>query len=151
VEVLHGPQPLPNSPTHSCQIHPLANAIRCHWPGTKVDILPIVISRTGTPHTSTIASLTSLLTLRLIPLTNSSRKHDSTHPASLHNSTGTLSNGYTISYSYTAANPARPLAALPHTAPSHAPNCTLPPPRIAHSPGGSKTQEHPLERLDFGG
>jgi hypothetical protein len=46
---------------------PLANAIRQHWPGTKVDILPIVMSRTGTPHTSTMDSLTSLLTLRTDP------------------------------------------------------------------------------------
>ena len=46
---------------------PLANAIRNHWPGTEVDILPIVMSRTGTPHSSTIASLTSLLTLRTDP------------------------------------------------------------------------------------
>jgi hypothetical protein len=29
-----------------------------------VDILPIVMSRTGTPHSSTITSLTSLLTAR---------------------------------------------------------------------------------------
>jgi hypothetical protein len=43
----------------------LANAIRQHWPGTGVDILPIVTSRTGTPHTSAIASMPSLLTLRI--------------------------------------------------------------------------------------
>jgi hypothetical protein len=46
---------------------PLANATRRHWPCTEVDILPIVMSRTGTPHTSTITSLTSLLTLRTDP------------------------------------------------------------------------------------
>jgi hypothetical protein len=45
----------------------LAKAIRQHWQGTKVDILPIVMSRTGTPHSSTITSLTSLLTLRTDP------------------------------------------------------------------------------------
>jgi hypothetical protein len=43
---------------------PLANALRSHWRGTDVDILPIVMSRTGTVHSSTIVSLTSLLTLR---------------------------------------------------------------------------------------
>jgi hypothetical protein len=47
---------------------PLANAIRQQWRGIEVDILPIVMSRTGTPHTSTIASLTSLPTLRTDPL-----------------------------------------------------------------------------------
>ena len=47
---------------------PLANAIRSHWPGTLVDILPIIMSRTGTPHSSTITSLTSLLTARTDPL-----------------------------------------------------------------------------------
>jgi hypothetical protein len=47
---------------------PLANANRQHCPGTEVDSFPIVMSRTGTPHTSTIASLTSLLTLRTDPL-----------------------------------------------------------------------------------
>jgi hypothetical protein len=35
---------------------PLANAIRKHWRGTKVDIIPIVMSRTATPHSSTITS-----------------------------------------------------------------------------------------------
>jgi hypothetical protein len=76
-------------------------------------------------------------------MTNSSPKHDSTHIAYLHNSTRTLSTGYTISYLYTASNPARPLAAPPHTAPLHAPNCTQPSTRVAHSPVGSKTPEHP--------
>jgi hypothetical protein len=46
---------------------PLANAIRQHWPCTEVDILPIVMSRIGTPHASTITSLTALLTLRSDP------------------------------------------------------------------------------------
>jgi hypothetical protein len=46
---------------------PLTNAIRQHWPITEVDILPIVKSRTGTPYSSTITSLTSLLTLRIDP------------------------------------------------------------------------------------
>jgi hypothetical protein len=36
-------------------------------PGTEVDILPIVMSRTGTPHSSTITSITSLLTPRTDP------------------------------------------------------------------------------------
>jgi hypothetical protein len=40
---------------------PVANAIRQHWQGTVVNTLPIVMSRTGTPHSSTITSLTSLL------------------------------------------------------------------------------------------
>jgi hypothetical protein len=35
--------------------------------GTEVDILPIVMSRTSTPHTSTITILISLLTLRNEP------------------------------------------------------------------------------------
>jgi hypothetical protein len=43
---------------------PLADAIRSQWQGTDVDILPTVMSRTGTPHSSTIASLTYVLTLR---------------------------------------------------------------------------------------
>jgi hypothetical protein len=43
---------------------PLANAIRQHWPCTDVDILPVVLSRTGTPHTSTIHIFTSLLTVK---------------------------------------------------------------------------------------
>jgi hypothetical protein len=47
---------------------PLANAIRRHWPGTEVYILLIVMSRTGTPHSSNITSLTSLLILRTDPL-----------------------------------------------------------------------------------
>jgi hypothetical protein len=46
---------------------PLANVIRSHWPSTEVDILPIVMSGTGTPHSSTITSFTSLLTLRTDP------------------------------------------------------------------------------------
>jgi hypothetical protein len=46
---------------------PLANATRQHMPGTALDILPIVMSRTGTPHSSTITSLTSFLTLRTDP------------------------------------------------------------------------------------
>jgi hypothetical protein len=46
---------------------PLANAIRQHWRGNEVDILPIVMSRTGAPHSSTITSLTSLLTIRIDP------------------------------------------------------------------------------------
>jgi hypothetical protein len=46
---------------------PPANVIRHRWPGTEVDILPIVMSHTCTPHTSTITSLTSLLTLRTNP------------------------------------------------------------------------------------
>jgi hypothetical protein len=45
----------------------LANAIRSEWLGTQVDILPIVMSRTSTPHSFTITSLTSLLTLRTVP------------------------------------------------------------------------------------
>jgi hypothetical protein len=69
--------------------------------------------------------------------------HNSTRLTSLHNSTRIMFNGYTISYLYTASNPARPLAALPHTAASHAHDCTTSSPRIAHSPGGSKTPEHP--------
>jgi hypothetical protein len=133
MEVLHGPQPLPHSTTNSRQIHPLANAIRHQWTSTDVDILPIVMSRTGIPHSSTITRLTSLLTLRTNPLTNSSRTHDSTHHASLHNSTRTLSNGCIICYSYTESNPTRPLTPPPHIAPTHAPNCTPPSPRIAHS------------------
>jgi hypothetical protein len=46
---------------------PLTNAIHMHWPCTEVDILPIVMSHTGTPHSSTITSRTSLLTLRIDP------------------------------------------------------------------------------------
>jgi hypothetical protein len=46
---------------------PMASALRAHWPGTDIDILPIVMSHTGTPHTSTITSLTSLLILRTDP------------------------------------------------------------------------------------
>jgi hypothetical protein len=86
-----------------------------------------------------ITNSPSALTL----LTSSSPKHDSTRLASLHNSTRTPSNGYIISYLYTATNPARLFAAPPHTTPSHAPNCTPPSPHIAHSPGRSKTPEHP--------
>jgi hypothetical protein len=67
MEILHRPQPLPHRTHDSQQIHPLANAFCRHCPGTEVDILPIVVSRTGTPPTSTIASLTSLLTLRTDP------------------------------------------------------------------------------------
>jgi hypothetical protein len=47
---------------------PLANAIRQHGRGTEVDILPVVMSRNGTPHSSTITSLTSLIILRTDPL-----------------------------------------------------------------------------------
>jgi hypothetical protein len=42
---------------------PFANAIRQHRPVIEVDILPIVMIGTGTPHTYTIPYLTSLLTL----------------------------------------------------------------------------------------
>jgi hypothetical protein len=35
-----------------------------HCPYAKIDILAIVMSRTGTPRTSNITSVTSLLTLR---------------------------------------------------------------------------------------
>ena len=52
---------------HVDKYTPLANAIRSHWPCTVVDILPIVMSRTGTPYSSTIMSLTSLLTARTDP------------------------------------------------------------------------------------
>jgi hypothetical protein len=150
-------QPLPNNLSQTTQLirakyTPLANAIRNHWPGTEVEILPIVMSLKGTPHSSTITSLTSLLTLRTDPLDKLISKARLDTPrilAQLH--THTLSNGYTISSLYTASNPARPLAAPPQTAPSHAPNCMPPPPRIAHSPGGSKTPDHLLEMLDLGG
>jgi hypothetical protein len=46
----------------------LASTIRQHWRDIEVDILPIVMSHTGTPHTSTIAKLTTHLTLRTDPL-----------------------------------------------------------------------------------
>jgi hypothetical protein len=46
---------------------PPANALLSHWSCTNIDILPIVMSRTGTLHTSTIISLTALLTLRTDP------------------------------------------------------------------------------------
>jgi hypothetical protein len=46
---------------------PLANVIRQRLPGTEVDILPVNMTRTGAPHTSTIASPISLLTLRTDP------------------------------------------------------------------------------------
>jgi hypothetical protein len=46
---------------------PLANAIRSHWPCAEVDILSIVMSCTGTHHSCTITSLTSLLTVRTGP------------------------------------------------------------------------------------
>jgi hypothetical protein len=61
---------------------PLANAIQRQWLCTDVDILPIVMSRTCTPHTSTITSLASLLTLRIDPLDKLISKHDSTQHAS---------------------------------------------------------------------
>jgi hypothetical protein len=46
---------------------PLANARRHRWLSIGVDILPIVISRTGTPHIYMIVSRTSLITLRTDP------------------------------------------------------------------------------------
>jgi hypothetical protein len=49
---------------------PIAYAIRHHWPGTTVDILPMNTSRKGAPYTFTIANLTSLLTLRTDPPNN---------------------------------------------------------------------------------
>jgi hypothetical protein len=52
----------------SVKYTPFANANRQQWLSKEVDILPIVMSRTGTPHSSTITSLTSLLTLRIDPL-----------------------------------------------------------------------------------
>jgi hypothetical protein len=60
---------------------PLAHAIRQHWLGTEVDILPKVMGLTGTPHTSTIKGLTSLLTLRANPLEKpiSKTRLDTTH------------------------------------------------------------------------
>jgi hypothetical protein len=45
----------------------LTNALPHHWPGSEINILPMVMTRTGTPHTSTIAILTSLITLRRDP------------------------------------------------------------------------------------
>jgi hypothetical protein len=144
MEILHGPHPLPKRLIDSRRIHPLANAIRRHLRGTEVDILPIVMSRTGTPHSSTITSLTSLLTLRTDPsdkLISKARLDTSRIIAQ-------LSNGCIISYSYyTASSPAQPLAAPPHTAPTHPLNCT---PCIAHStmhrtlPGGELKPPSPF-------
>jgi hypothetical protein len=46
----------------------MTSALCKHWYSTEIDILPIVTSRTGTPHTSTISTcLTSLLTLCTYP------------------------------------------------------------------------------------
>jgi hypothetical protein len=152
MEVLHGPQPLPHSPLDSRQIHPPRQyhppplaMYRCRHPYLRHE-----------PHgyTALIHHHKSHLSTHpphKPPLTNSSRKHDSTHHALLHNSTRTLSNGCVISYSYTALDPARPLAAPLHTAPTRAPNCMPPSTRIAHSPRGELNPEHPLERLDLGG
>jgi hypothetical protein len=84
---------------------------------------PSRVSPPSSPHAQTL-------------LTNLFPKHASTRLASLHNSTRILSTGYTISYSYTASNPARPLAAPPHIPPSHAHECTPPSPRLAQLPGG---------------
>jgi hypothetical protein len=78
-------------------------------------------------------------------MANASQKHDSTRPASLHNSTRTLSNGNII-FSFTSSNFARPHAAPPHTATTHAPKCTLPPPRTSHSPGGGVNTPNGLWR-----
>jgi hypothetical protein len=48
---------------------PITTATRQQWPGTEVDILPAIdMSRTCTPHSSTIAILPSHITLRTDPL-----------------------------------------------------------------------------------
>jgi hypothetical protein len=40
---------------HTQQIHPIADALRHRWAGPVVELLSVVMSRTGTPHTSTIS------------------------------------------------------------------------------------------------
>jgi hypothetical protein len=47
---------------------PLANALRSHWHGTHVEIIPIVTSRTCTPHDLTHTSIITLINDRIDPL-----------------------------------------------------------------------------------
>jgi hypothetical protein len=43
---------------------PLANALRSHWLGKQGDIIPIVMSRTGTSHVLTLTNITSFSSTR---------------------------------------------------------------------------------------
>jgi hypothetical protein len=131
---------------------PLANAIPQHWPCTTVDILPIIMSRTHTPHTFTIVGLTSQLTLRTDPLRqtcleNTTRQHTNPNTTPLAHcpmaapSTSYLS--HPIPHDHTShfhlPHPHMPLTASYH-------------PHARHTPlGGSKPPQHPLERPGFGG
>jgi hypothetical protein len=47
---------------------PLANAFRSKWPCTHVDIVPTVMSRTGTPHSLTHTNITTLINPGTDPL-----------------------------------------------------------------------------------
>jgi hypothetical protein len=118
---------------------PLANAIRQHWPDTAVDILSIVMNRTGTPHSSTITSLTSLLTLRTDPLDkliSKARLDTSRIIAQLHTHTVQWLHHLLLNYRTKSRTTTR---RAPTIVPTHAPTCTPPSTRIELSPGRSKT------------
>jgi hypothetical protein len=46
---------------------PLANALHSQWRGTHVDVVPIVMSRTGIPHSLTHTNITTLISPRTDP------------------------------------------------------------------------------------
>jgi hypothetical protein len=99
MDILLISQSLPHRPSHSRQVH----IPRCRpspsLADTEMDIILIIVSRTGTPRASTIATVTSLLTLRTTPpRIDSSRKHASKPLAPSPNSTFTPSNVYITSF-----------------------------------------------------
>jgi hypothetical protein len=90
---------------------PLANALSPHWFGTKVDIIPIVMSRIGTPHTLThrYTHVTSLINPRTDQPDNPPKPQPVTLPGSSPAYTYILSNGFPTCSASTASNPSRHL------------------------------------------
>jgi hypothetical protein len=153
MEILHGPQPLPQSSIDSRILQPLANAIGQDWPYTAVSIFPH--RHESQRHTSLIHHFQSYLPSHppykptwQAHLKNTTR-HDTpprTAPFA-HGPMAALSPSHTphpISHDRTphlhTLHPCTPLIARYHP---HAP----------HTPRGvgSKNPQHPLERLDLGG
>jgi hypothetical protein len=149
MEVLYKPTPLPHRSNDSRQIQPLAIVIRHYWPGTTVDIFPIIMSRISTPHTSTMAaSPPSSPTPQQTCLENTARHH--THP-----NTTPLAKCPMV-----APSPYHLSHQIPHDYTQHLhlphPHTTLPTAStLTHDtlPGGrgGENPNHPLDMLDLGG
>jgi hypothetical protein len=109
------------------------------------------MTRTCTPHTSTITSLASLLTLRTDPLDKliSKTQVDTTHILAqfrLHTIQSMRHLPHQVSHGHTPHLP------FPHL---HTPMNDIHNQQARHTPpgggGGSKEPQDPLERLDLGG